>query len=120
MRKYSTLTAEQRGMMKYMAEDRAAEVRRTGSGRSVKKEQVVLRSGRYRTHEALFDCGDVPEAAPPTVRLDIYYYIMDDGTESRATEICRDYLALLQRMVAQKGALLAHRRRFREGRPYRN
>jgi hypothetical protein len=53
------------------------------------------------------------------VRLDIYYYIMDDGTESRTTEICRDYLALLQRMVAQKGALLAHRRRFREGRPYR-
>ena len=34
-------------------------------------------------------------------------------------KICRDYLALLQRMVAQKGALLAHRRRFREGRPYR-
>ena len=66
MRQYSTLTPEQRGMMKYMAEDRAAEVHRTGSGRNVKKEQVILRSGRYRTYEALFDYGDVPEAAPPT------------------------------------------------------
>ena len=25
---------------------------------------------------------------------------MDDGTERRATEVCRDYLALLQGMVA--------------------
>jgi hypothetical protein len=96
----ATLTPEQRGMMKYMANDRAAEVHRTGSGRSVKKEQVVLRPGRYRTHEGLFDYGDVPGIPPPTVCLDTYNYITDDGTERRATEVCRDYLALLQRMVA--------------------
>ena len=80
MRQYSTLTPEQRGMMKYMAEDRAAEVHRTGSGRNVKKEQVVLRCGRYRTHEALLITVMCRKPPRLPVRLDIYYCVMDDGT----------------------------------------
>ena len=61
--------------------------------------EAALRRGRHQTHNGLFDYGACRGGSPHRALgyLQLHY---DDGSERRATEVCRDYLALLQRMVA--------------------
>jgi hypothetical protein len=66
---------------------RAAEVHHSSSSRSVELHCGGVDTGLMT---AFSDYGDLPGVAPPTVRLDIYSYMMDDVTERRATEVCRD------------------------------
>jgi hypothetical protein len=97
----ATLSAADDGLIKFMVNDRNVEVHESGSNRSVGQEGVPLPSGMYRTpHDGIFVSDDLPGVGPNLVYRPTYSFTID-GTERRATGACREYLALLHRMVAR-------------------
>jgi len=99
----SRLTPEEKSLYKFMREDRVAEVHCSGSSRNVGEEGVPLPAGTCRTRrDGIFitDDGMVSGSGPNFIYRPSYSFTID-GANPKATEACRKYLALLQRMVAQ-------------------
>jgi hypothetical protein len=94
------LTPRDDGLIKFMVDDRNEEVHESGSRRSVGQEGVEFPIGSHRTNEGLIEISGPPGTPPAVVYRPTYSFTID-GTERKATEACRGYLALLQRMVTE-------------------
>jgi hypothetical protein len=92
-------TSEQR-LIKFMATDRRVEVHESGSTRSIKTEHVNIAGGSYSDE---WGTGEVsgPPGMPPAFHIRAAYNFTIDGVERKATDACADYLALLERMIAE-------------------
>jgi len=89
-------------LIKLMIDDRNEEVHATGSGRDVEQEGVEFGIGEHR----LPGGGGMiqisgPPGMPPSIMYRPTYSYTIGGTERKATEVCREYLMLLRRMVEQ-------------------
>jgi hypothetical protein len=109
----SRLKPAEDGLMTFMADDRAAEVHRSGSRRTVGQETVELAIGEHRRSDGLHYV-----AGPPGSSVNIYKPTYIYTTDSISTDIaekcagykaalpqrvvdaCTTYLTLLRRMVA--------------------
>jgi hypothetical protein len=93
------LSAGEDRLLKFMADDRIAEVHKTGSTRVVGREGVqitgVLPDGQGTITE------DRPPGAPPGEQYRPTYLYEIDGIDRRVTEVCREHLTLLERMVTE-------------------
>jgi hypothetical protein len=105
----NNLCPEERPLYDFMREDRVAEHHSpAGSSRNVGQESVAFGIGEHplpRGKGTLIVSG-IPatlsgDSSPPVTTYRSTYSFTVDGTERRATEACREYLALLHRMVAQ-------------------
>src|SRR5262245_967358 len=95
---HATLTQTQRDLIKFMIDNRNVEVHEGGSRRVVKTENRELGPGTHSlasgTHEVFGLPGDYAIIQTPA------YYFTIDGIERKVTEACGEYVALLERMVA--------------------
>ena len=90
------LTQAENGLIKFMIHDRNEEVHDSGSGRSVGQEGVAFGIGTHHTADGTIIIGGHPFTAyGPSYSFTI------DGVDRKVTEACGEYLALLQRMVAE-------------------
>ena len=99
-----SLTPSEAGLIKFMVDDRNVEVHESGSSRGVKDERIKI-PGTYSDPS-----GTVTVSGPPPVLgagpqeafiIKSAYYFTMDGVDRKATEACAEYLALLERMVAE-------------------
>ena len=88
------LTPAENGLIKFMIDDRNEEVHDSGSGRSVGQEGVEI-----CTHHTP-DGTTIIGGDPITTYRPSYSFTID-GFDRKVTEACGEYLALLQRMVAE-------------------
>ena len=86
-------------LMKYMADDRALEVHRSGSGRSASLEYSAMQGNTYSDNSGVLTVFAPPETPPATIGKPAYYFTIN-GANKRVTEACTEYLTLLDRMVA--------------------
>jgi hypothetical protein len=100
------LTPAEDSLIKFMVDDRNVEVHGSGSGRSTKTEEIKVgneysdASGTVTTGGS----GTLIASGLPGMGAIIHkpaYYFTISGAERKATEACAEYLALLERMVAQ-------------------
>jgi hypothetical protein len=98
----ASLTPQENSLIKFMVDDRIAEVHASGSRRSVGQESVEFGIGEHRLPGGggMVGVAGPPGMPPAVVNRPTCSFIID-GTDRRATEACRDYLALLERMVSQ-------------------
>jgi hypothetical protein len=94
-----TLSPAESELMKFMADDRADEVHRGGSQRNPATEDVEVLGGSYSDRSGALEVSSVPGAK--TFVTKIAYTFTIGGTEQRATDACKEYMALLKRMVDQ-------------------
>jgi hypothetical protein len=92
------LTPKEDSLIKFMVDDRNLEVHEGGSRRTVGQESVVLPSGRYRTPDGIFTTDELPGVSPNVIFRPSYSFTIH-GANHTVTEACRNYLALLRRMV---------------------
>jgi hypothetical protein len=96
----ATLTQAQQDLIKYMVDERNDEVHRSGSSHTVGTENRELGPGVHTlasgTHTVAGPPGVSPLAIVPVPAWDFTIA----GIERKATEACGEYLALLERMVA--------------------
>jgi hypothetical protein len=96
----AALSPDEQRLIKFMVEDRDREVHASGSHRTVAQESVPLPMGTSHLDGAtIFIAG--PPGMPPTVATKPTYNFAIDGTEGKATEVCAEYLSLLQQMVEE-------------------
>ena len=93
------LTQLQQDLMKFMIDDRNDEVHEGGSSRTVTTENREFGAGTHKLADGTMDVTGAPEFARVTMHVPGYYFTID-GVERKATEVCGEYLALLQHMVA--------------------
>jgi hypothetical protein len=89
----------------YMREDRRHEVHLDGSRRDVKNDEIKVGVGGVYSDDSgtLYSMGsNIPGSGMggAFVRKPHYYFTVD-GVERDVTEVCAEYLALLERMAAQ-------------------
>jgi hypothetical protein len=87
---------------KIMADDRAAEVHKTGSTRSVGREGVALGIGEHHLPpgQGMIIVSGPPDMPPGELYRPTYNYTIN-GIERKATDACKEYLALLRRIVTE-------------------
>ena len=85
-------------LMKYMADDRALEVHRSGSGRNATVEYSDIPSSTYSDGSGVLTVFAPPGTPLGTIGKPAYYFTIG-GAYKRVTEACTDYVALLDRMV---------------------
>jgi len=96
------ITPDENRLIKFMVDDRNDEVHESGSSRTVGEEGVPLPVGRYRSRRyGIFVSDDVVGSSSPNLIFRRSYSYSIDGADCKATEACRKYLVLLQRMVAE-------------------
>ena len=93
------LGIEEDRLLKFMADDRAAEVHKSGSARVIGREGVQISGVLPDGQGTITECG--PPDAPSGVQYRPTYGYTINGIDRRATDACREYLALLQRMVSE-------------------
>lgn len=98
------LTPQENSLIKFMVDDRIAEVHKSGSNRSDAREEIGNPMGStsviLNTSVILSDTSSSPVITPAVILKPTYNFTID-GAERKATEACTAYLALLQRMVTQ-------------------
>jgi hypothetical protein len=94
------LSPEERRLYEFMRKDRVDEVHDSGSSRTVGQEGIPLPMGTSQ-----IDGGTIfirgPPGMEPAVAYRPTYSFTIGGAERNVTEACAEYLALLQRLVAQ-------------------
>jgi hypothetical protein len=90
----ANLSPPEKSLYNFMGKERIVEVHRSGSTRTLGQEEVdlsrdMIRSGRRFSEE------EYVTGYKPTCSFTI------DGSARKATEACREYLVLLQRMVVE-------------------
>jgi hypothetical protein len=101
------LAAGEDRLIEFMVIDRIAEVHATGSRHSVGKEGIGFGIGEHRLPrgQGMIQISGPPDMPSATLYRPTYTYSFSiGGTDRKVTEACRDYLALLHRMVEQFGA----------------
>lgn len=98
----ANLAPQESTLIKFMVDDRNDEVHERGSSRTIAQEGVEFGIGEHR----LPGGGGMisisgPPTMPPAVLYRPTYSFTIDGANCKATEACREYLALLRRMVSQ-------------------
>ncbi len=96
------LTAEKNELIKFMVDDRNVEVHESGSGRDVKTESIKV-GHSYSDESGTLEVSSAGIPGSGMGGATIYkpsYYFTIAGVERNATAACADYLALLDRMVA--------------------
>lgn len=96
---------EDSDLLKFMADDRAEEVHRSGSIRSVAQERVPFGEGEHRLPfgQGTLSISGPPGMPPAELQRPAYSYTI--GTiDRKVTDACRDYLALLRQMVSEFAA----------------
>jgi hypothetical protein len=97
----ATLTQEQRDLIKFMVDERIAEVHASGGSTPLVKTMIwKLKAGTYRLLGATHTIVGPPGATLASVPVPAYCFTVD-GTDRKVTEACEEYLALLERMVAK-------------------
>jgi hypothetical protein len=96
------LAAGEDRLIEFMFQDRNIEVHATGSNRSRGQEGVEFGIGEHRLPrgQGMIQIGGPPGMPPATLYRPTYSFTID-GTDRKAIEACRAYLALLHRMVEQ-------------------
>ncbi len=91
----SRLQDSERGLIKFLVEDRNVEVREIGSTRSETTTAIPIDDSHTDPSSNVF------AACPPShlVTGGPYYWIRIDGSAREATEACTQYLELLKQMV---------------------
>jgi hypothetical protein len=94
-------TASERTLIKFLIDDRNVEVHGSGSSRVVGTEKRELGAGTHvLASGTLYVSGGVPGVGPlATIQTPTYNFTID-GVDQRAVDACRDYLRLLEEMVA--------------------
>jgi hypothetical protein len=96
------ITPDENRLIKFMVDDRNDEVHESGSSRTVGEKGVPLPVGRYQSRrDGIFFSDDVVGSSSPNLIFRPSYSFTIDRADCEATEACRKYLALLQRMVAE-------------------
>jgi hypothetical protein len=83
----------------FMRKDRNHEVHAGGSSRTVKTENTELGLGTHSLGPVTHILAGPPDVPPAIIHTRAYYFTIK-RKELKATEACGEYLALLQRMVA--------------------
>jgi hypothetical protein len=96
----ASLTAQENSLIKFMVDDRIAEVHASGSSRSEAREGVEFGIGTHHVDGGMITISGPPGMPPAVVDKRTFNFTID-GAVRKATEACADYLALLQRMVAR-------------------
>jgi hypothetical protein len=94
------LTPDEACLWDFMREDRKQEVHGSGSSRTVKTEQIKVGVGSVHSDRSGTVAAIGSRWAGPVVIYKPTYNITIAGTGRKATEVCGEYLALLERMVA--------------------
>jgi hypothetical protein len=105
------LASDENQLIKFMVDDRNAEVHATGCTRTAGQEGVDFGIGKHQlpsgggtlTVEGIPATLSGSNIPPATLYRPTYSFTID-GTDRKATVVCREYLALLLRMVAQFAA----------------
>ena len=98
----NNLSPQELSLYEFMVDDRNDEVHESGSSRTVGEKGVPLPVGRYQSRrDSIFVSDDVVGSSSPNLIFRPSYSFTIDGADCEATEACRKYLALLQRMVAE-------------------
>lgn len=95
----TSLNPEEKTIYDFMREDRVAEVHGSGSSRSVKTADRELASGTHKLASGTFYVMGSPQLAPSAVIKTPAYYFSIAGTQRKATDVCAEYLKLLERIV---------------------
>ena len=95
----TSLNPKEGAFYDFMREDRVAEVHGSGSSRSVKTEDRELAFGTHKLASGTWDVMGSPQLAPSAVTNTPAYYFTIAGTERKATDVCAEYLTLLERKV---------------------
>ena len=82
----------------FMCKDRVAEVHHSGSSRSQKSAKTEIFGDSYSDASGTLNV-IAPPGTPPSVIFKNAYYFIVAGTERQVTEVCAEYLALLNRML---------------------
>jgi hypothetical protein len=93
------ISPAEKGLMKYLADERAAEVHQSGSARVQKTEDIPVGDSYSDSSGTLYVFA--PPGTPPAIVHKPAYFFTIDGTDRKATETCAKYLGLLDRMVAK-------------------
>jgi hypothetical protein len=95
----TSLNPKEGDIYDFMREDRVAEVHGSGSSRSVKTEDRELGAGTYKFASGTEDVVGPPGVHPLAIISVPAYSFTIAGTERKATDVCAEYLTLLERMV---------------------
>ena len=95
----ATLTQAERDLIEFMINERNDEVHESSSSHNVKTENRELGPGTHSFADGTVTIAG-PVGGPLAFRPVLAYYFTIDGTERKATEACKEYLALLRQMVA--------------------
>jgi hypothetical protein len=99
----ATLTAQERGLIKFLVDDRNFEVHESGSGRDVKDEKIPVR-GSYSDSSGTLTVGGIPATlggSQDAVVVKPAYYFTIDKVDRKVAEACGEYLLLLEKMLAR-------------------
>lgn len=102
-----SLPMEENHLYQFMGKDRIAEIHKGGSDRGVKTEGIEVGfGGTYSDASGTVEIGGVPHPlapgmSPAAVIYKPAYSFTIAGTEQKATEACREYVALLDRMLVK-------------------
>jgi hypothetical protein len=97
------ISTENSALIKFMIDDRNIEVHESGSSRTSKSEGIEV-FGSHRDESGTLEVFGIPTPLGGSgLRATIYkpsYTFTIDGNERKATEVCSEYLALLEQMIA--------------------
>jgi hypothetical protein len=93
----STLTPDQRTLIKFLVDDRIAEVHASGSRRNVAQEDIKVIDSDTSSILEIF----APPGTPPAIIRKPVYNFSVAGVERRAVDACKEYLQLLIRMASE-------------------
>jgi hypothetical protein len=96
----ATLSPSERGLMKFIDDDRRVEVHDSGSSRNVAREGVVFPIGTHQVSSGILTISGPPGMQPAVGYRPTYSFTID-GADRKVTEACAEHLTLLRRMVAQ-------------------
>lgn len=107
-----TLTDGDRALLKFMNEQRIAEVKQRGAEVKPEVESVPVTKVEWndQRHPAYGISWWGPPGTPPPEVGQMVHYFEIDGTRERATETCKRYLELLEKLIRdfeQAGRALA-------------
>jgi hypothetical protein len=88
-------------LIDFMVENRNAEVHRGGSSLKVSTEKRGFGPGTHRPASGTMDIVGPPGVSPLAHMYVPAHSFTIDGAEVKATEACKEYLALQERMVAE-------------------
>ena len=95
----NSLSPTEKSLFDFMRKDRVADFHLSGSTRGVKTEEINIAGGGYTDKSG---SGEVfgPPGMPPAYIIKPAYFFTITEVDRKATEACAEYLALLERMLA--------------------